>query len=163
MYCAHQASLSFNISQSLLKFMSIKFSSVQSLSCVWLFVTPWITACQASLSITISQSSLRLTTIESVIPSSHLILCCPLFLLPPVPSSLSNLTYFPKGILWPKREPGQKTKQNTKRLQKVKVNDTKTKGWEWIYKHSLPFFGTVWKSSTVGRLEVRFNPICPQQ
>ena len=64
---------------------SIQFSSVQSLSCVRLFVTPWITARQASLSITNSRSSLRLTSIESVMPSSHLILCRPLLLLPPIP------------------------------------------------------------------------------
>ena len=55
----------------------LKLSSVQSLSRVRLFVTPWITACQASLSITNSQSSLRLTSIESVMPSNHLILCRP--------------------------------------------------------------------------------------
>ena len=64
------------------------FSSVQSLRHVRLFVTPWIAACQASLSITNSQSSLRLTSIESVMPSSHLILCCPLFLLPTIPPSI---------------------------------------------------------------------------
>ena len=64
------------------------FSSVQSLSRVWLFATPWITACQASLSITNSRSSLRLTSIESVIPSSHLILCHPLLLLPAIPPSI---------------------------------------------------------------------------
>ena len=52
----------------------IQFGSVQSLSLVWLFVTPWITARQASLSITNSRSSLKLTSIESVMPSSHLIL-----------------------------------------------------------------------------------------
>ena len=58
------------------------FSSVvQSLSCVQLFVTPWTAACQASLPTTNSQSSLRLTSIESVMPSSHLILCHPLLLL----------------------------------------------------------------------------------
>ena len=62
--------------------------SVQSLSRVQLFVTPWIAARQASLSITISRSSLRLTSIESVMPSSHLILCRPLFLLPPIPPSI---------------------------------------------------------------------------
>ena len=68
---------------------SSQFSqSVQSLSCVRLFATPWIPARQASLSITISWSSLRLTSIESVMPSSHLILCCPLLLLPPIPSSI---------------------------------------------------------------------------
>ena len=64
------------------------FSSVQSLSCVRLFATPWITAHQASLSITNSRSSLRLTSIESVMPFSHLILCRPLLLLPPIPPSI---------------------------------------------------------------------------
>ena len=64
------------------------FSSVQLLSHVQLFVTPWIAARQASLSITNSQRSLRLTSIESVMPSSHLILCCPLLLLPPIPPSI---------------------------------------------------------------------------
>ena len=65
-----------------------QFSSVQSLICVRLFATPWITAHQASLSITNSWSSLRLMSIESVMPSSHLILCCPLLLLPPIPPSI---------------------------------------------------------------------------
>ena len=63
------------------------FSSGQSLSRVQLFATPWITARQASLSITNSRSSLRLRSIESVMPSSHLILCHPLFL-PPIPPSI---------------------------------------------------------------------------
>ena len=64
------------------------FSSVQSLSRVQLFVTPWITARQASLSITNSWSSLRLTSIELVMSSSHPILCHPLLLLPPIPPSI---------------------------------------------------------------------------
>ena len=68
--------------------MKVQFSSVQLLSRVRLFVTPWIAARQASLSITISQSSLRLTSIESVMPSSHLILSRPLLLLPPIPPSI---------------------------------------------------------------------------
>ena len=63
-------------------------SSVQSLSRVRLFEIPWIAAHQASLSITNSWSSLKLTSIESVMPSSHLILCRPLFLLPPIPPSI---------------------------------------------------------------------------
>ena len=63
-------------------------SSVQSLSRVRLFVTPWMAARQASLSITNSRSSLRLKSIESVMPSSHLILCRPLLLLPPIPPSI---------------------------------------------------------------------------
>ena len=62
-------------------FDCIQFSSVQLLSCVQLFVTPWITACQDSLSITNSWSLLKLMSIESVIPSSHLVLCHPLLLL----------------------------------------------------------------------------------
>ena len=62
--------------------------SVQLLSRVRLFVTQWIAACQASLSITNSWSSLKLTSIESVMPSSHLILCRPLFLLPSIPPSI---------------------------------------------------------------------------
>ena len=66
----------------------LQFSSVQSLSHVQLFSTPWIAACQASLSITNFQSSLRLMSIESVMPSSHLILCRPLLLLPPIPPSI---------------------------------------------------------------------------
>ena len=66
----------------------IKFSSVQSLSHVQLFVTPWIAAPWASLSITNSQSSHRLTSIESVIPPNHLILCRPLLLLPLIPPSI---------------------------------------------------------------------------
>jgi len=139
-----QASLSFTVSQSLLRFMStesvmlsqpshpplpsspfafnlsqhqglfqrvlfclvscsVQFSSVQSLSRVRLFETPLIAARQASLSITNSRSSLTLTSIESVMPSSHLILCCPLLLLPPIPPSVrvfSNESTF--RTRWPK-------------------------------------------------------------
>ena len=72
--------------------LSHQFSSVQSLSCVWLFVTPWIAAHEASLSITNSRSSLKLISIELVMPSSCLILCCPLFLLPPIPPSIRDFS-----------------------------------------------------------------------
>ena len=65
-----------------------KNKSVQLLSRVRLFATPWIAACQASLSIINSQSSPKLMCIESVMPSSHLILCCPLLLLPSIPPSI---------------------------------------------------------------------------
>ena len=71
---------------------SVQFSSVQSLSRAWLFVTPWIAAHQASLSITNSRSSLTLTSVDSVMPFSHLIFCCPLLLLP---QSLSASESFP--------------------------------------------------------------------
>ena len=81
----------------------LHFSSVQSLSRVQHFVTPWIAAHQASLSITNSQSSRRLTSIKSVMPSSHLILCHPLLLLPLIPPSIwvfsSESTLH---IRWPK-------------------------------------------------------------
>ena len=72
----------------LFEYLHVPFSSVQSLSRVWLFATPWIAAHQASLSITKSRNSLRLMPIESVMPSSHLILCHPLLLLPPIPPSI---------------------------------------------------------------------------
>ena len=67
---------------------TVQFSSVHLLSRVWLLATPWIAAHQASLSITISQSSLKLRSVESVMPSSHLILGCPLLLLPSIPPSI---------------------------------------------------------------------------
>ena len=79
------------------------FSSVQLLSRVQLFATPWIAAHQASLSITNTQSSLILKSIKSVLPSSHLILCRPLLLLPPIPPSIrvfSNESTF--HMTWPK-------------------------------------------------------------
>ena len=81
-------------------YFNFPLSSVQLLSRVWLFATPWIAARQASLSIINSQSSLRLTSIESVMPSSHLILCRPLLLLPPIPPSIrvfSNESLFAWG------------------------------------------------------------------
>ena len=83
--------------------MKIQFSLVQSLSRVWLFVIPWIAARQASLSITNSQRLLKLTPIELVMPSSHLILCRPLLFLPLIPPSIR---VFSKEstlhIRWPK-------------------------------------------------------------
>ena len=81
----------------------MKDNSVQSLSRVRLFATPWIAAHQASLSITNSWSSLRLTSVELVMPSSHLILCRPLLLLPPIPPSIR--VFYNESTLhmrWPK-------------------------------------------------------------
>ena len=72
----------------ILKSHSVQFRSVQSLSHVRLFVTPWIAACQASLSITNSWSLFKLMSIKSVMPSSRLILCHPLLLLPSIPPSI---------------------------------------------------------------------------
>ena len=73
---------------SLLSSRRFLSQSVQSLSHVQLFETPWTTARQASLSITNSRSLLKLMSMESVMPSSHLILCRPLLLLPPIPPSI---------------------------------------------------------------------------
>ena len=81
----------------------VQFSSVQWLSHIQFFATPKIAARQVSLSITDSQSSLKLTSIESVMPSSHLILCRPLFLLSPIPPS--NRVFSNESTLhmrWPK-------------------------------------------------------------
>ena len=80
-----------------------RFSSVQLLSCVRLFATPWIAACQASLSITNSWSLPKLMSIKSVMPFSHLILCRPLLLLPTIPPSIrvfSNESTL--SMRWPK-------------------------------------------------------------
>ena len=68
--------------------MSLLFRSDQSLSHVRLFATPWIAACQAFLSITNSRNSPKLMSIELLMRSSHLILCRPLLLLPPIPPSI---------------------------------------------------------------------------
>ena len=73
-----------NLSAKYLAILGIQFSTVQSLSRVWLFATPWTAACQSSLSITNSHSLPKFMLIESVMPSSHLIFCCPLLLPPSV-------------------------------------------------------------------------------
>ena len=97
-------SLSSRGSLVLLCFLPLRwFSSVQSLSCVQLFVTPWTAACQASLFITNSWSLLKLISIKSVMPSNHLILCHPLLLLPSIFPSMrvfSNESVL--RIRWPK-------------------------------------------------------------
>ena len=88
MQCSYGRCRQQQIGASVCLLGGFQFSSVQSLSRVRLFATPWIAACQASLSITNSRSSLRLTSIELVMPFSHLILCHPLLLLPPIPPSI---------------------------------------------------------------------------
>ena len=72
-------------------FLTVQFSLVQSLSNVWLFAIPWTAAHQASLSITNSRSLFKLMPIESVMPSNHLIICCPLYLLPSIFPSIRVL------------------------------------------------------------------------
>ena len=83
--------------------ISVQFSSVQSLSCVWLFATPWTIAHHASLSITNSWSPPKPMSIESVMPPNHLILCLPLFLLPSIfPSFRVFSNESALHIRWPK-------------------------------------------------------------
>ena len=83
------------------KLQYIEISSVQLLSCVQLFATPWTAACQASLSITNSWSLLKLMSIKSVMPSNHLILCCPLLL----PSIFPSIRVFSKESVLHIRRP----------------------------------------------------------
>ena len=93
----------FSVLYSMFSLVILYISSVQLLSCVRLFATPWIAAHQASLSITNSQSSPKLMSIELVMPSSHLIICRPLLLLPLIPPSIrvfSNESTLP--MRWPK-------------------------------------------------------------
>ena len=79
------------------------FVVIQLLGCVWLFVTPWTAACQASQSFTISQSLFKLTSSESVMPSNHLILCLPFLLLPSIfPSIRIFSSELALHIRWPK-------------------------------------------------------------
>ena len=119
----------------------IQFSSVQSLSCVRHFATPWIAAHQASLSITNCWSLPKLMTIQSVMPSIHLILCCPLLLLPSIPPSIrifsNELTLH---MRWPKYWSFSFSISPSKLLEKCK---SKTKGditshlSEWLSLKSL--------------------------
>ena len=85
--CSHEIKRCLLLGRKVMTNFS-QFSSVQSLSRVWLFASPWTAALQASLSITNSWSLPKLMSIESVMPSSHLILCRPLLLLPPIPPSI---------------------------------------------------------------------------
>ena len=101
-HCSHEIKRCLLIGR---KFMNnlVQFSSFQSLSCVRLFVTPWTAAHQASLSFTISQSLLRLMSIELMMPSYHLILCCPLLFLSSMSPSIR--VFFSESALciwWPK-------------------------------------------------------------
>ena len=98
-FCTHSASLCLLVGALNL----FQFSSVQSLSHIWLLVTPWTTVRQASLSITNFQSSPKLMSIESVMPSNHLNLCRPLLLLPSIFPSIrvfSNESAL--HVRWPK-------------------------------------------------------------
>ena len=104
------------------------FSSIQSLSRVWLFATPWTPARQASLSIINSRNSLRLTSIKSVMSSSHLILCRPLLLLIPIPPSIrvfSNESTI--RMRWPKHPKTHINQINKVQTQRTNIKTTRGK------------------------------------
>ena len=91
-----------SLGSSLILWLLFKVYVVQSLSCVLQFVIPWTAACRSSLSFTVSWSSLRLKSIESVMPSNHLILCCPLLFLPSIfPSIRVFSNELALHIRWP--------------------------------------------------------------
>ena len=116
-------------------FISVQFSSVQSLSHIQLFATPWTVACQASLSITRSQSLLKLISIELVMPSNHLIPCCPL-LLPP--QSFPASGSFPMSQLF--ASGGQSIGvSNSTSVLPMNTRDWSPLGWTgWISLQSTP-------------------------
>ena len=135
------------------------FSSVQLLSRVWLFVTPWNAARQASLSITNSQNLLKLMSIESVMPSNHLILCLPLLLLPSIfPSIRSFLMsqFFPSG--------GQSTGVSASAsVLPMNIQDWFPLGWTgWISLQSKGlsriFSNTTFKSINSSMLSFLYGP-----
>ena len=114
-------------------FSSVQFSSVQSLSHVQLFAAPWIAAHQVSLSITNSWSLLKLMPIESVMPSNHLILCCPFLLLPPIPPASGS---FPLSQLfaWGGQSIGVSASAS---VLPMNTQDWSPLGWTgWISVHS---------------------------
>ena len=113
----------------LLWMKAYQFSSVQLLSHVWLFVTPWTIACQASLSITNSWNSPKLMSIELVMPSNHLILCCPLLLLPLI---LPSIRVFPMSQLFTSGDQSIGVSASTSVLP-MNTQDWSPLGWTgWI-------------------------------
>ena len=147
----------------------IQFSSVQSLSRVRQSATPWIAACQASLFITNSWSPLRLEFIESVMPSSHLILCRPLLLLPPIPPSIrvfsSELTLrmrwpkywradsFEMTLMLGKTEGRRRRGQHRMRWLKASIQWT----WVWVDSRSWWWTGRPGMLQFMGLQRVRHN------
>ena len=138
----------FNIRKLLLSLVRLFWGEqtrvVQSLSCVQLFATPWTAAHQASLSVTHSQILLKLMTIESVMPSNHLILCFPLLLLPSVFPSIRVFSNVPVlRIRWPKGASAS--------VLPVNIQDwfpSGLTGWISLQSKGLP---RVFSSTTVGK------------
>ena len=132
---------------------------MQSLSCIWFFVTPWAAARLASLSITNSQSLLKLMSIESVMPSNHLILCCPLLLPPqsfPGSGSFQMSQFFASG--------GQSIEVSASAsILPVNIQDWFPLGWTgWISLHSKGLSRVSstpqWKSTNSSVLSILYCP-----
>ena len=145
-------------------------SSGQLLSCVRLFETPWTAACQASLSIASSWSLLKFMSIESVMPSNHLILCCPLLLLPSIfPSIRVFSNKLPLCIRWPKYPKRQKSSVETAPVLgccsswdlRGVLPYPKIPGQRWIVANfSRPFHG---QSHTLGPFHLSSSASTPSQ
>ena len=119
--------------KKLLNHLAVQFSSVQSLSHVQLFVTPWTAGCQASLAITNSWNLPKLMSIELVMPSSYLILCCPLLLLP---SIFPSIRVFPMSQLFASGGQNIGVSASTS-VFPVNIQDWSPLGWTgWISLHS---------------------------
>ena len=129
----------------------IAFSSVQSLSRVWLFVTPWTIAHQASLSITNSQNLLKLMSIALVMPFNHLILCCPLLL----PSIFSSIRVFSNEsvllIRWPKY-----WSFNSTPVLPMNIQDWSPLGWTGCSPRDLQEFSPTPQFKTINSLALSF-------
>ena len=139
--------------------MPVQFSSVQSLSCVWFFATPWTTACQASPSITNSGSLPKLMSPESVMPYNHLVLCHPLLLLP---------SFFPASGSFQMSQLFASGGQNIRLSASTSVLTMNTQNWstlEWTGWNSLQskgltrlFSNTQFKSFSSSALNFLYSP-----
>ena len=154
----------FCLALGLFQVIGHQFSSVQLLSCVQLFATPWIAARQASLSITNSRSSLRLMCIELVMPSSHLILCRPLLLLP---QSLPASGSFPVSQLFARGGQSIGVSASASVLP-VNTQDWSPLGWTgWIslrviyiiYKHDIPPYYSTSKYFRIFCFKINFHHV----
>ena len=144
----------------MLKFSSVQFSSIQSLSCVWLFATPWTAVHQASLSIINSQSLLKFMSIESVMPSNYLVLCCPLLL---SHSIFPSIRFFPMSQFF--ASGGQSIRVSVSAsVFSMNILDWFPLGWtDWISLQSKELSRvfsntTVQKHHTLSRFVIAFLP-----
>ena len=137
--------------------LPLQFSSVQSLSRVQLFATPWIAARQASLSINNSWSSLKLMPIESVMPSSHLILCHALLLLPPIPPSIRVFSDESKLTTLLKNNNNNNKKAEVSLISVVVLVSAVPQWFSYTYRQCLEFFRVC---SIIDQYEIEYSSLC---